>query len=68
MINKVNCQNDTDLRRFSQLTQRGRSFWLCFTVLREFSGTSVTRGGRACDCTAMICEFLKNLSGLSLRR
>lgn len=48
MINKINCQNDTELQKFSQLTQPGRNFWLCFNVLREFSDESVNSGKEGC--------------------
>lgn len=66
MINTVNRQNDTDPQRFSRLTQRGRSFWLCFPVLRDIKCQQWK--GRVCDCTEIIGEFLNDLSGLSLKR
>lgn len=56
MIKKINCQNDTDLQKSSQLTQPGRNFWLCFNVLREFSDNSSAVERRGVDCT----EFLKD--------
>lgn len=67
MIHKVDCQDDTDPQKLSQLMQHRRNFWLCFNVLRGFSVNCQQWKGRVCDYTEIIYEFLKNFQAHLLR-